>query len=82
MPGLAHAWLLQRPGITSPIVGPRTVEHLRTALETIDITLGADDIEAIDAIVPPGTWVSNYYYAMAYTRLVKAINHPTDPTAY
>ena len=33
------AWLLTRPAVTAPIVGPRTPEHLDSALRAVDVTL-------------------------------------------
>ncbi len=51
---LAHAWVLAQRGITSMIVGPRTVEHLDAGLAVASIELGADVLDAVDGIVPPG----------------------------
>ena len=51
---LAHAWLLGRAGVTSAIVGPRTVEQVEAALTAASVALTADVCDAIDAIVPPG----------------------------
>lgn len=82
LPAMAHAWLQRRPGITCPIVGPRTVEHLRAALATIDITFTQDELDAIDAAIPPGTWVSDFYFGNTYAHLVRSINHPENPTGY
>src|SRR6202041_242269 len=33
------AWLLTRPAVTGPIVGPRTPEHLEYVLKAVDVTL-------------------------------------------
>lgn len=57
------AWAMQQPGITSPIIGPRTLEQLTDNLKALDITLTEDELDAVDAIVPPGTHVSVYYDA-------------------
>jgi aryl-alcohol dehydrogenase-like predicted oxidoreductase len=52
---VALAWLLHRPGVTAPILGPRTMEHLDTAIATLDLELDEDRLEAIDGIWPgPG----------------------------
>ena len=51
---LAHAWVLHQPGVTSMIVGPRTLEHFDTALTAASISLSSDVLAAIDGIVPPG----------------------------
>jgi aryl-alcohol dehydrogenase-like predicted oxidoreductase len=55
---LAIAFVRQHPGVTSPIIGPRTVEHLDSQLGAADVVLGADVLDRIDAIVPPGTDVA------------------------
>ena len=39
------AWLLTRPAVTGPIVGPRTPEHLDSAFRAVDVTL---DDKALD----------------------------------
>jgi len=57
------AWTMQQPGVTSPIIGPRTLEQLVDNLQAIDATLTDDELKAVDAIVPPGTHVSVYYDA-------------------
>src|SRR6478609_7192945 len=49
---VALAWLLSRPGLTAPIIGPRTVEQLDASLRSLEITLDGDALDAIDAIFP------------------------------
>jgi aryl-alcohol dehydrogenase-like predicted oxidoreductase len=52
---VALAWLLHRPGVTAPIVGPRTPEQLEGALQASALKLDAKTLEAIDQIWPgPG----------------------------
>jgi aryl-alcohol dehydrogenase-like predicted oxidoreductase len=52
---LALAWLLTRPGVTGPIVGPRTPAHLSSALDALELELSADLLDALDGIFPsPG----------------------------
>ncbi|MFN8508162.1 MAG: aldo/keto reductase [Dehalococcoidia bacterium] len=63
MSQLALAWVMQQPGITSPIIGPRTMEQLEDNLKAFDVTITAEDREIIDGLVPPGTHVSPYYEA-------------------
>jgi aryl-alcohol dehydrogenase-like predicted oxidoreductase len=49
------AWLLHRPGVTAPIVGPRTIEQLEDALRAERVKLGDDVLKALDEIWPgPG----------------------------
>jgi aryl-alcohol dehydrogenase-like predicted oxidoreductase len=60
---LALAWLLGQPGVTSPIIGPRTMEQLEEYLGAEAVELTADDRRQIDALVPPGDMVSPFYEA-------------------
>jgi aryl-alcohol dehydrogenase-like predicted oxidoreductase len=55
---LAHAFVLAHPAVTSAIVGPRTLAQLTDVLAGVDVVAGADVLDAIDAIVPPGTDVN------------------------
>ena len=60
---LALAWVVQQPGITSPIIGPRTLDQLEDALKSLDVTLTPEDLKRIDEIIPPGTHVAPFYEA-------------------
>ncbi len=55
MTHLAMAFAIAHPGVTSAIIGPRTMEHLDDLLAGAEITLGDEILDQIDAIVPPGT---------------------------
>ncbi|MEV6590385.1 aldo/keto reductase [Streptomyces acidicola] len=51
----ALAWLLTRPGVTGPIVGPRTAEQLESAIRASELELSAELLTALDEIFPgPG----------------------------
>ncbi|PKO12192.1 MAG: aldo/keto reductase [Chloroflexi bacterium HGW-Chloroflexi-10] len=52
---LALAWCLSRPGITSPIIGPRIPEQLRDSLSAMKITLSKEELDALDAVAPAGS---------------------------
>jgi aryl-alcohol dehydrogenase-like predicted oxidoreductase len=52
---LAIAWVINHPGITSAIIGPRTMEHLESQLPAADLKLDPALLDRIDEIVPPGT---------------------------
>ena len=58
---LALAWCLHQPGVTSPIIGPRTMEHLEDQLAALSIQLTAEDHQAIDRLFPPGGMTSPFY---------------------
>jgi aryl-alcohol dehydrogenase-like predicted oxidoreductase len=50
------AWLLEQPGVTGPIVGPRTVEQFQSNLHALDVHLNAEALTELDAMFPgPGT---------------------------
>ena len=49
---VALAWLLHRPGVTGPIVGPRTVEQLDGALHALELTLEEKVLARLDEIFP------------------------------
>jgi aryl-alcohol dehydrogenase-like predicted oxidoreductase len=56
---MAIAFVLEHPGVTSAIIGPRTMDQLTSQLGAADVTLDADLLDAIDAIVAPGTNVED-----------------------
>jgi len=49
---VALAWLLGRPGVDSPIIGPRTVEQLDGSLRALEIRLSDDALLRLDEIFP------------------------------
>ena len=59
----ALAWCVQQPGVTSPIIGPRTMEQLEDNLKAVDVKLTDEDRVAIDKVAPPGGVSAPYYEA-------------------
>jgi aryl-alcohol dehydrogenase-like predicted oxidoreductase len=55
MTHLAMAFAIAHPGVTSAIIGPRTMEQLDDLLAGVDVTLSGEILDQIDEIVPPGT---------------------------
>lgn len=52
---IALAWLLHQPGVTSPIIGPRTVSQLESAVRATTIALAPQIVTRLDEIWPgPG----------------------------
>jgi aryl-alcohol dehydrogenase-like predicted oxidoreductase len=52
---VALAWLLGRPGVSAPIVGPRTLEQLDDAVHASQVKLSPEVLTKLDAIWPgPG----------------------------
>ncbi|MFC0625768.1 aldo/keto reductase [Kribbella deserti] len=55
LPELALAFAVAHPAVTSVIIGPRTMEHLDSALKGAELVLDDATLDRIDEIVPPGT---------------------------
>jgi aryl-alcohol dehydrogenase-like predicted oxidoreductase len=52
---MAMAFVMAHPGVTSAILGPRTMQQFDDLLAAAEIRLGDDILDRIDQIVPPGT---------------------------
>ena len=50
---VALAWLLQKPQVAAPIVGPTTIAHIDDAIGAIDVTLPAEDIKYLEELYVP-----------------------------
>ena len=51
----ALAWLLHNPVVTAPIIGPRTIEQLESAVRAASIELDKETLQKLDKIFPgPG----------------------------
>jgi aryl-alcohol dehydrogenase-like predicted oxidoreductase len=59
----ALAWVMQQPGVTSAIIGPRTAAQLEDNLGAVGLKLSPEELKQIDEIAPPGTRTSIYYTA-------------------
>ena len=55
MTHLAMAFAIAHPGVTSALLGARTMEQLDDLLAGVEVALTDDVLDRIDAIVPPGT---------------------------
>jgi len=52
---VALAWMLHNPAVTSPIIGPRTMEQLESAVRATEIKLDEEVMKKLDEIFPgPG----------------------------
>jgi 1-deoxyxylulose-5-phosphate synthase len=58
---LALLWVKDQPGITAPIIGPRTLAHLEDSLGIADKKLDDADRPLFDALVHPGNAVSDFH---------------------
>lgn len=49
------AWLLRQKAVTSPVIGPRTLEQLNGSMRTLEITLSQETLTLLDEVFPgPG----------------------------
>ena len=55
---LAIGFAQTHPAITTPLIGPRTMDQLQTQLAAADVVLNDDVLDRIDDIVPPGTTIN------------------------
>ena len=52
---VALAWLLHQPAVTSPIIGPRTLDQLNGTMRSLELMLSKDVLKKLDTIFPgPG----------------------------
>lgn len=66
---LALLWCKDQPGVTSPVIGPRTMDQLADLLPVLEATLSAEEREACDAINPPGSVVSDFHNTAPWMRM-------------
>jgi aryl-alcohol dehydrogenase-like predicted oxidoreductase len=55
---LAIAFVIRHPGVTSAIIGPRTMEQLESQLPAADVVLSDDVLDRIDELVTPGLTIN------------------------
>ncbi|MGH9043952.1 MAG: aldo/keto reductase [Acidimicrobiales bacterium] len=55
---MAIGFVIAHRAVSSAIIGPRTMEHLETQIGAADEPLGAELLDAIDVIVPPGATIN------------------------
>lgn len=58
---LAILWVKEQPGITAPLIGPRTLEQLEHLLPVLEMELPDELRVACDGVVPPGSAVANFF---------------------
>jgi aryl-alcohol dehydrogenase-like predicted oxidoreductase len=67
---LALGFVINHPGVTSAIIGPRTMEQLESQLTGADVILSAEVLDRIDQLVAPGVTLNpddNSYGAVELT---------------
>ena len=65
---LALLWCMVQPGVTSPITGPRTLEHIQSFIAVMEMTLSGEDLQKIDALVHPGNAVADFHNSNSWMK--------------
>jgi len=60
---VAVAWCANQPGVTSPIIGPRTMEQLDENLGAVNVSITDADKARLDKVAEPGRAIVPYYTA-------------------
>lgn len=58
---LALLWAKDQPGVTAPIIGPRTLDQLEDALAVLELSLDDEARTELDALVRPGSAVADFH---------------------
>lgn len=58
---LAVLWVKDQPGVSAPIIGPKTVAQLVHLLPVLEMTLSDELRAACDELVPPGSVVASFF---------------------
>lgn len=65
---LATLWVKDQPGITAPLIGPRTLDQLEHLLPVLEMSLSDELRDACDALVPPGGAVASFFNTAAWMK--------------
>lgn len=66
---LAILWVKDQPGITAPIIGPRTADQLDELLPVLELSLDDEVRAACDELVPPGSAVANFHNSAPWMKM-------------
>jgi aryl-alcohol dehydrogenase-like predicted oxidoreductase len=66
---LAMLWVKDQPGVTAPIIGPRTMDHLEQMLPLLEMSFPDEDRPLFDELSPPGSAASNFHDTSGWMRM-------------
>jgi len=66
---LALLWVKDQPGITAPLMGPRTLEQLEEFLPILEMSLDNETRKVCDKLVPPGTAVADFHNSANWMKM-------------
>lgn len=56
---VALAWILNRPGVTAPIIGATKIEHLEQSVAALEIVMSEEDMTYLEEVYEPH-WISGH----------------------
>lgn len=66
---LALLWVKDQPGVTAPLLGPRTLEQLEHFLPVLEMSLDPEIMAACDELVPPGSAVTDFHNTAPWMKM-------------
>jgi len=66
---MAVLWVKDQPGVTAPLIGPRTLEQLEHFLPVMEMKLDNQMRAACDSLVPPGSAVANFHNSAPWMKM-------------
>ncbi|MEM7331034.1 MAG: aldo/keto reductase [Chloroflexota bacterium] len=66
---LAILWVKDQPGVTAPLIGPRSIEQLEHYLPVMEMSLSDEVRKRCDNLVPPGTVVANFHNSAPWMKM-------------
>jgi aryl-alcohol dehydrogenase-like predicted oxidoreductase len=71
---LALLWVKDQPGITAPLIGPRTLTQLEEFIPVLEMSLDNKTRKACDELVSPGSVVANFHNSATWMKMRIAKN--------
>ena len=71
---LALAWVKEQPGVTAPLIGPRTLAQVQNMLPVLDMTLGEELRAQCDALAAPGSVTASFFNSAAMDEVADRLN--------
>jgi aryl-alcohol dehydrogenase-like predicted oxidoreductase len=62
-------WVKDQPGVTAPLIGPRTLEQLEHFLPVLELSLPDEVRATCDSLVPPGSAVANFHNSAPWMKM-------------
>jgi aryl-alcohol dehydrogenase-like predicted oxidoreductase len=64
----ATAWVKDQPGVTAPIIGPRTVAQIKNMLPVLEMSLSQELREQCDLLSVPGSVTASFFNSASWMR--------------